>query len=355
MAKSKSRQLRTVRLDFGGVGNIEREGLVRADLSAVAATGDFLWLGTDEGAAVDRLRKLGDNRYGEHKAFDLKDMLKLPSPEEDAEIDIEGMDADSGCLWVVGSHSYTRDKPELDENDPDQALDELAEVDRNPNRRMLARIPLAKLGGQGGEDQEVAQLKAKKKTSALLDVLEDDRHLGPFMDVPAKENGFDVEGLAVRGGQVLLGLRGPVLRGWAMVLELRVEVDGSKLKLLPITPAGRCYRKHFLDLEGCGIRDLCFLDGDLLILAGPTMDLDGPIRLHRWRPSTFQVEDTITAADKCPVVLDLPVGRGTDHAEGIALLPGSEGRELLVVYDSPAKSRIHGERAVDADVMALDG
>ncbi len=55
----------------------------------------------------------------------------------------------------------------------------------------------------------------------LRDLLEDDEHLAPFLAIPGKDNGLDVEGIAVRGDRVLLGLRGPVLRGWALVLELR--------------------------------------------------------------------------------------------------------------------------------------
>ncbi|MNG03413.1 hypothetical protein D3C84_864920 [compost metagenome] len=35
------------------------------------------------------------------------------------------------------------------------------------------------------------------------------------------------------------------------------------------------YRKHFFALNGLGFRDLCTSGDDLLILAGPTMDLDG--------------------------------------------------------------------------------
>ncbi len=35
-------------------------------------------------------------------------------------------------------------------------------------------------------------------------------------------------------------------------------------------------------LLGLGIRDLCRHDDDLLILAGPTMDLDDPVHVLRW-------------------------------------------------------------------------
>ena len=45
---------------------------------------------------------------------------------------------------------------------------------------------------------------------------------------------------------------------------------------------GRGYRKHVLRLDGLGVRDLCPHGEDLLVLAGPTMDLDGPVHVFRW-------------------------------------------------------------------------
>ena len=49
----------------------------------------------------------------------------------------------------------------------------------------------------------------------------------------------------------------------------------SMLRLREIGSHGLPYRKHLLELGGLGIRDLCVDGDDLLILAGPTMDLDG--------------------------------------------------------------------------------
>ena len=43
------------------------------------------------------------------------------------------------------------------------------------------------------------------------------------MRLPSKDNGLDIEGLAVLGNRVYLGLRGPVLRGRAIILELELE------------------------------------------------------------------------------------------------------------------------------------
>ncbi|WP_159715571.1 DUF3616 domain-containing protein [Geminicoccus flavidas] len=349
-----------VKLALGGQNMANRADKARSDLSAVAFGGGYLWLATDEGAMIERLRRIDGQEFGEHQAFDLTRLLKLPVGKEDPEIDVEGLAVDGDHLWVAGSHSFTRDKPDLGENSQEEALDELADIDRNPNRRILACIPLALLdeAGRAGEEargapMQAARLRAGRKRSALLDVLRDDRHLAPFMEVPAKENGFDIEGVAVQGERVMLGLRGPVLRGWAIILEVRVKVRGDRLKLGRLGPGGLRYRKHFLDLDGCGIRELCWLDGDLLVLAGPTMDLDGPVRLHRWAPPGGEAAETITGRDGCPAVLDLPAGSGCDHAEGATVLEGPDGPELLVVYDSPAEGRLFGARGVHADLVPL--
>jgi len=56
----------------------------------------------------------------------------------------------------------------------------------------------------------------------LLDALAQDPHLQAFINIPGKDNGFDIEGLAVPpAGQLFVGLHGPVMRGWAVALELR--------------------------------------------------------------------------------------------------------------------------------------
>jgi hypothetical protein len=186
----------------------------------------------------------------------------------------------------------------------------------------------------------------------LYDLLESDDHLGPFVDIPGKDNGLDIEGIAVHGERVYLGLRGPVLRGWACVLQLEpraVRDDPDELKLTKLDDGER-YAKHFLDLAGLGIRDLCEQGEDLLVLAGPSMDLDGPVRVYRWvGAANLETGDTVRRHE-LERVLDLPYGEGDDHAEGIALLPDGE---LLVVYDSPASRRIQDAGTIHADIVRL--
>ena len=72
------------------------------------------------------------------------------------------------------------------------------------------------------------------------------------MAIPGKDNGFDVEGLAAVDGRLLLGLRGPVLRGWSCLLEVRVAEHKGELRLQPLDDSGLLYRKHFLPLAGLG-------------------------------------------------------------------------------------------------------
>lgn len=54
------------------------------------------------------------------------------------------------------------------------------------------------------------------------------------MAIPSKDNGLDIEGLAVDGRRLLLGLRGPLLRGWSAPLEIAAEASGGQLRLAPL-------------------------------------------------------------------------------------------------------------------------
>ena len=115
------------------------------------------------------------------------------------------------------------------------------------------------------------------------------------------------------------------------------------------------YRKHFLHLGGLGIRDLCAQGADLLILAGPTMDLDGPVTIFRWPGGTELKGEQVVPASEFERVLEVPYGQGVDHAEGLTLFSpdGGTARSLLVVYDSASASRQVGESTVTADVFLL--
>ncbi|WP_448206734.1 DUF3616 domain-containing protein [Azospirillum sp. sgz302134] len=361
MPRDIAQPLNTVRLTF-------RPGSRTAeDLSVVERVGPSLFVAADEGAEVVRLTTAdGGNSYAEDAAFPLSEFFALPAADGDSdEADIEGMAVDGGWLWLVGSHSLARSKPKRHEDEA-AALARLTAVRRDPNRFLLGRIPLrteveglaVPVREDGGRSARSLAFKngGKNGGNALTKALKHDEHLGRFLGIPAKENGFDVEGLAARGDRLFLGLRGPVLRGWACILELVVKEHPhhpGRLKLRRIGQAGERYRKHFLDLDGLGIRELTLDGEDLVILAGPTMDLDGPVALWRWTGALGSAQQRVIPRDQLVHLLDLPHGEGTDHAEGICRIPrAGAAPALLVVYDSPGQPRRHGD-GVDADLFAL--
>jgi Protein of unknown function (DUF3616) len=332
-----------------------RELGTHTNLSAVRSDGRVLWVAGDETATVERL-VAEDDGWGAQESFALADLVPLPG-DADEEADVEGLARDGGFLWAVGSHSLRR-KRVKDKHEGARALQRLATVEGQANRQVLLRLPLADVDGlprpvreveRDGQVFRAAVFGSRGKD--LRDLLEDDEHLAPFLPIPGKDNGLDVEGIAVRGDRVLLGLRGPVLRGWAFVLELRPYVDEDepdRLRLHELDD-GRRYRKHVLDLAGLGVRDLCPQGDDLLVLAGPTMDLDGPVHVLRWHGAMSVDAPTVVRSGALTREVDLPYGEGTDHAEGIGLL---DDGSLLVVYDSPAPERLQ-DGAVLADVVRL--
>jgi hypothetical protein len=164
--------------------------------------------------------------------------------------------------------------------------------------------------------------------------------------------------LIIKGEKIFLGLRGPVLRGISILLEIEVQEKEGVLQLQPMGKKGCTYKKHFLDLDGLGIREIAPDGDDLLILTGPTMDLDGTLRVFRLKHYQKLEENSYSEQDKDKLIplFDIPHGYRSDKAEGITLLPYGEEQKkaLLVVYDSPDEARKIGKRAVLADVFRLD-
>ncbi|NEP17143.1 MAG: DUF3616 domain-containing protein [Leptolyngbya sp. SIO4C1] len=333
------------------------------ELSSVTMTPDgSLWVGSDEFISVERLKRLDACVYGDHKKFQVGDFVELF--DEDSEIDIEGMDYSDGYLWLVGSHSTKRNKAKGKK--PKKDIQRLSEIERDPNRYLLARIPIINgepvqscARSEAPEDQlSAAALRKTQGHNTLMEALSEDEHLGPFLQInlPSKDNGFDIEGFAICGHQIFLGLRGPVLRGWAMILEIELEETEPGVLSLKDLGKGTLYRKHFVDLNGLGVRELCLHQGDLIILAGPTMDLEGAMQVFRLKDVLDHSKDTLWDQDSgmLSTLFDLPFTIGSDHAEGLALFPclGYDDG-LLIVYDSPDPVRQPDDYSVFADVFRL--
>jgi hypothetical protein len=357
---------RTVLLQFDPKQDRLHSGKKLSDgMSCAVAIGRSLWLAHDETLGVERLalERVGVNsyRFAGHRRFDLRDLIAWPARPRRAgepapEADLEGIAYADGYLWLVGSHSALRDGAKG--SSTSAAIEALAKVRRAGNRFVLARIPLVPDGDGAdlklvkqttrpdGRVKRAAMLAGGRKSNALTALLQDDPHLAPFLSIPSKDNGFDIEGIAVApGGRLFVGLRGPVIDGWACVLELRVDSEPDRRGHLQLgalpgrTGAQRTrYRKHFLDLSGGGIRDLCLVGRDLFVLSGPPMRGKGRSQVRLWRNALAARSERLLEEDDLPLLLDLPYREKKDHAEGITVL-GWDARHvlLLVIYDSVSK------------------
>lgn len=324
---------------------------IRDNLSAIVLAGEHAWLGGDEGTQLHRMTRDSHGDFGDHKRFDLMPLLDLPDQRaKPSEIDLEGLDLDDEYVWLIGSHSRKRKKVE-DDNTPEQNRERLATVESEGNRYTLARVPL--------DDRQEPSRKVRSRTASRLEgdqtgdlltrALANDPHIGPFCAIPSKDNGLDVEGLAVRGDRVFVGLRGPVLRGWAVIVDLELRPASSGF-----LGFARPLRKHFLHLNGLGIRDLCIHGSNLYILSGPTMDLDGPVFVYKWPNALDVAAEALVPADQLHIAGELPYGVRADHAEGMTFVdPAGAASTIMICYDSPAPERIVGDNAVRADIFAL--
>jgi hypothetical protein len=352
--------VRTVRLHFG---DFSRASATHTNLSAVRVDGRVLWIAGDETATLERL--VADDpdlpaTYADERSFRLADFVPLPGVDADEEADIEGIARTGHFLWAAGSHSLRRKRIKPHHDGP-KALRRLAKVVGQDNRQILVRLPVTEVDGLPTPVREL-EVDGERHCAAVLSPEDDlrrwlrrDEHLAPFVPIPGKDNGLDIEGVAVSGDRLYLGLRGPVLRGWAFVLELRPYVDPvepARLRLRPFTD-GLPYRKHILDLDGLGVRDLCPAGDDLLVLAGPTMDLDGPVRIYRWREAVRVEMPLVVRRPVLSRELELTYGEGDDHAEGMGLIGDPDDKLVLVVYDSPAVARLGEEGYVVADIIRL--
>jgi hypothetical protein len=220
------------------------------ELSGLAFWRDRLVACPDEGAELNVFQPAGDDY----------ELLRKVSLLDDAseEIDMEAVASDGEYLYIAGSHSMRRKKVEEDST-YEKNRKRLARVTPHDASYSLFRVRLDDAGGI-----------ASSESITLWDVLDADEILNLYTYVPSKENGIDIEGLAVKDGRLYVGFRGPVLRG-NFVPVISFEFDRSD-----------DYELAFVQLGGRGVRDLLAVDDGLLILAGPIGDGDASYKLYDW-------------------------------------------------------------------------
>ena len=275
-------------------GNLEGAN----DISGVGFAGELMFLVSDETAHIEILRKAGD-------AYTVAN--KLPLGEPGTEIDLEAIAVDSGYVYTIASHSRVRPKQKPKETYADNR-EKMETVLAPGDRDVLARFR-PNPDGTPGPVEKVS----------LRSAIQSDPVLRPFAQLPSKENGVDIEGLAVKGPDVYVGFRGPVLReNYVPVMKTRFA-DGAAHEL------------RFVNLGGRGVRDLAAVKDGFLILAGPSGDGPGSFQIYFWDGN-----DCLAGAapeGKCQLLAEVtPIDKG--KPEGLAVTAeDATGYDVVMVCD----------------------
>jgi hypothetical protein len=286
------------------------------DVSGIGIVGPTLVIGSDETTSIQLLVPAGANAYEAHSP-----LLLLPG---DDEIDIEGIASDGGYVYVVGSHSLIRKKVRPDKTE-EKNHDRLLDVEHQESRDHIFRLRLTGAGALAAHPESIGLRKLLKK----------DELFAPFTRIPGKENGVDIEGIAVHKRKVYCGFRGPVFRGnFAPVLVFRFDEPEE-------------YEVRFVNLGGLGIRDITRASDAFLIIAGPVGDGPGGYKLYAW-----DGKDGLLGSDVMPkppeLLGDVPTPAGA-KAEGIVVTGEADhAYDVIVVYDGVDKgglTRMHVTKA----------
>lgn len=275
-------------------GNLEGAN----DISGVGFTGDLMFLVSDETAHIEILKKTGD-------AYTVAN--KLPLGEPGTEVDLEAVAVDGGYVYTIGSHSRVRPKQKPKETYADNR-EKMETILAPGDRDVLARFR-PNPDGTPGPVEKVS----------LRSAIESDPVLRPFAQLPSKENGVDIEGLAVKGQDVFVGFRGPVLReNYVPVLKTRFAM-GAPHEIL------------FVNLGGRGVRDIAAVKDGFLVLAGPSGDGPGSFQIYSWDGN-----DCLNGAvpeGRCQLLAEVPTN-DKGKPEGIAVTAeDGSGYDLVLVCD----------------------
>ena len=334
-------QQHSLTLDYADAAS--RDDRLLTSLSAVAVFEPYLWTASDESRTIECLEPNGGG-FRLRAQYRLDDLFRnLPNAEDGGarpdEIDLESLAVCGGALWITGSHCRVRRESKQarrEKHKPDGRYWIEHQIDARPSRHLLGRVALSEDGGGvAGKGERLPYRRA----GSLRHVLGKHPFIGPFVDLPSKENGLDVEGLIVRDRRRLyLGLRGPVVDSYAVIIEVEIGKDFRLKQSGMIT--------HFLDLDGLGVRDLAEFDHEIAILAGPVSEAPGPFRIYGWRPHQPAYVQKPARRYDWPATSEARGG----NPEGVCRLDRS-GPELIVLYDSP-HGRVAG-RSYRADWIAI--
>ncbi|OQW89220.1 MAG: hypothetical protein BWK72_04530 [Rhodoferax ferrireducens] len=185
------------------------------------------------------------------------DAKPLQFAGDQQELDAEAAAGDGRYLYITGSHAVKR-----------------TDCANNPGSRHVLRLPLDPVSGRAAPSQAA-------DTGRLWDIMQTLPELQAFLgerkclgtQPPPKapllkgQQGINIEGLALQGGRLVFGFRGPVIDGTALTLAVDAQAlfEGGDVKPQVTRLALGAHR---------GIRDMVAVSDGILLLAGPDDDGD---------------------------------------------------------------------------------
>ena len=294
------------------------DGILEAeDVSAIARFGSFLVVGSDEDVGKDDhknyiqlLKKGVDDCYEVHSNI----LLFEGNNTEGPEMDIEGLAVEGKYIYVVGSHSSKRKKVNEDKKSKKNREHFHADnIEDERNRDWLYRL---RIDSQGNE--------VAREQITLREIIKRDAVLKTFSNIPSKENGVDIEGLAVKDEWLYIGFRGPVFReNYVPVMKLQFDDPKGTYDLL------------YIELGGRGIRGMTSVSDGYLIVAGPVGDGPASYQLYHWDGKDVIPGKDLETADigKTRLLGDIiPPKNG--KSEGVVVIDEEDTLyHLIIVYD----------------------
>lgn len=282
------------------------------DISAAAFLGELLLIGADEAVGKDKnenyiqLLKPEDNDY----RLSSNILVYKGDKKSGRELDIEGIAVEGDRIYAVGSHALARKRVKSG-NSYEKNLQRLATIKQEPGRKQLFRLTL-----------ESNNSVSKREQISLEKIIRNDPILVPFTNIPSKENGIDIEGIAVKDGLIHLGFRAPVLRdGFVPVIRFDFDHPEASFRLL------------YLNLEGRGIRDMAAVSDGFLMLAGPVGDEPRSYRIYHWNGRDCIPDKDQKQSGKVTLLAEVdPPADG--KAEGIAMINEAiKFYNIIVIHD----------------------
>ncbi len=189
---------------------------------------------------------------------------------ENDEIDAEAVAYSKGFFYIVGSHGRGRNTHRY-----------------SPSSYLIFRFPVNQVTGKPEFEFDKDDVSDEIEVSSRLGpVIETAPIIGKFGCNKLKNNGVNIEGLAVVDDHLYLGFRGPSVAGHAFVLQASIDevFDADHDGDLRIAV-------HRLKLgKKTGIRGMTAVRGGMLVLSGPVNDQKIPYRVSFWRQNTGTLE-----------------------------------------------------------------